>query len=154
MKPNYLIIPLLTFITAFIGSNITSKGMNWYKTINLPSFAPPGSIIGTIWTIIFILTALSAIIFWNHCYGKRNYRLVVLLFLVNALLNIAWSYIFFGLNLIGLAIFEAGLLGLSVLILIILIYPYSILAAGLLSPYFIWVSFATYLNYTIWTLNK
>ena len=154
MKANYLIIPIITFVTAAIGSFITNQGMDWYKTINLPTWTPPGSVIGTVWTVIFILSTISALIFWNQYYGKKYYWLIILLFIINAFLNIVWSYLFFGLNLIVPAIFEAGLLGLSVLGIIILILPYSNLAAGLLLPYFAWVCFATYLTYNVWVLNK
>jgi len=154
MKPNYLVIPALTFLIASFGSWLTGQGMNWYKTINLPAWTPPGSIIGTVWTVIFILATISALIVWNRCYTEKNFWLIIFIFIINAFLNVGWSYLFFNLNLIGPAIIEAGVLGLSVLALIILIWPYSAAAAILLLPYMLWVFFATYLTYSIWLLNK
>ncbi len=154
MKPNYLIIPAFVFLTAAFGNWLTNQGMGWYQTINLPNWTPPGSIIGTVWTVLFILTAISVMIIWNRHFTEKNFLLIILIFLINALLNVGWSYIFFSLNLIGPAIFGAAILSLSVLLLIILIWPYSALASVLLLPYLGWVGFATYLTYSIWLLNK
>ncbi|MFA6552425.1 MAG: TspO/MBR family protein [Candidatus Paceibacterota bacterium] len=153
MKINYIFIPLITIATAWIGNYLTFGGMAWYKTINLPSWTPPGFIIGTVWTILFILAAISAIIVWNAEMPDEKLALIVIFFVVNALLNIGWSLLFFNLHLIGASVFEAGFLGLSVLALVIFIWPVSVLAAALLIPYFLWVSFATYLTYSVWIIN-
>jgi tryptophan-rich sensory protein len=154
LKLNYFIIPALTFAVAYFGGKVTDAGMDWYKTINLPAWTPPGFVIGIVWTIIFILTAMAAILVWNKGFGVNNFKLIIGFFVVNGLLNFLWSYLFFGKHLIGADIFTAGLLEISVLFLIILIWPISRLAAGLLFPYSAWVFFATYLNYIIWGLNK
>ncbi len=154
MRLNYFIIPLVIFLASFFGGQITSSGMDWYKTIKLPSWTPPGSIIGLVWTFIFILTAISVIIFWNLQFKPGYFHWIMILFVSNAILNILWSYLFFGQHLIGLAAIEAFILGLSVLILILFIRPFSVLAASLLIPYCVWVFFAAYLTYSIWFLNK
>lgn len=155
MKPNYLIIPLITIITASLGSWLTNRGLaTWYQTIKLPDWTPAGSVIGTVWTMIFVLSTISALIVWNRHYKGKNFWLIIVFFLINAGLNVLWSFLFFEAHLIGLAIFEAGLLGLSVIVLIILIWPLSVWAAILLLPYAFWVSFATYLTYNVWLLNK
>ena len=56
MKLNYFLIPLVAFLTAYIGGRITGGGMAWYKAIRLPSWTPPGGVIGAVWTTIFILS--------------------------------------------------------------------------------------------------
>lgn len=154
MKLNYFIIPLLIFLVSFLGGKITSSGMGWYKTLELPTWTPLGWVIGLVWTFIFILLALSIILFWNLQFRPSNFYWIIGLFVLNAILNILWSYLFFGQHLIGLAVVEAFALGLSVLALIILIRPFSNLSALLLLPYCMWVFFATYLTYSIWLLNK
>ena len=154
MKLNYFIIPLFTIAVAWAGSAVTAAGMAWYKTINLPGFTPPGAVIGAVWTVIFILATVAALIFWNSTTSlSPKFWLVVVLLVLNGLLNFLWSYLFFGQHLIGVAVFEAALLGLSVIALIILIWPVSRLAAILLLPYAGWVGFATYLTYSVWQLN-
>jgi len=154
MKPNYMLIPLVVVAVSVLGGLLTSKGMDWYKTISLPSWTPPGSIIGTVWTIIFILSAISALIVWNKAPHGTRFKWVAAIFIVNAVLNVGWSLLFFNLHLLGASVLEAGILGVSVVALIILIWPYSRSAASLLIPYAAWVSFATYLTYAVWILNS
>ena len=150
---SYVIISGITALVAFLGSVITSRGLSWYETLKLPSFTPSGGVIGAAWTVIFILTALSAIVFWNRAFRNARFLLIITLFLINALLNILWSYLFFGIHVIGAALLEMIILWLTTLVLIILIRPTSRLASTLLFPYLIWVAFAAYLTYTILTLN-
>lgn len=154
IKLNYFVIPIITIFTALSGSLLTSGGMGWYKTINLPEIAPAGSFIGSVWTIIFILSAWSVIIFWNKREDNKNTKIIITLFIVNALLNIFWCFLFFGVHLIGWSIIEMILLNLVNLSLIILLWKKYLFSAMLLTPYFIWVSFATYLAYSIWKLNS
>ncbi|OGY48418.1 MAG: hypothetical protein A3J65_03405 [Candidatus Buchananbacteria bacterium RIFCSPHIGHO2_02_FULL_45_11b] len=154
MKASYLIIPLITLAVALIGTALTNLGLAWYQTINLPAWTPSGRIIGLVWTAIFILTAWSALIFYNKAPNYRALILGAVVFLINAGLNILWSYLFFRQHLIYEAMFEAAGLGASVLILIVLVWPASKFAAILLLPYAGWTGFAAYLNYQIWLLNK
>ncbi len=153
LKTNHVVIPLITIATISLGSLVTSLDMNWYSTIKLPAFTPPGSFIGAVWTVLFILATISALIVWNKAIGKQKTS-VGFAFIINTVLNVGWSTLFFGLHLVGPAIFEAALLGLSVLVLVILTYRISKVASWLLVPYLAWVSFATYLTYAIWLLNR
>lgn len=154
MKLNYFIIPLIAILTAALGSIITSQGMSWYNSIKLPSWTPPGSAIGLVWTILFILATASALIIWNKSTHNNFFWWIIGFFLLNAVLNFFWSYLFFGQHLIGYAVIEAALLALSVLVIIILSWPLSKYASLLMLPYFLWVIFATYLTYSVWILNK
>ncbi len=153
MKPNYIIIPLIAIFVAVIGSWLTSGGMDWYKTINLPAWTPPGSVVGAVWTTIFILSTISALLIWNKSPRNKRFWWIVAIFLINGGLNIFWSFLFFNQHLIGLSVFEAGLLDLSVIALIIFIWPVSRWASILLIPYVCWVAFATYLTYSVFVLN-
>jgi len=154
IKTHFIFIPIAVFAVALLGSWLTGGGMDWYKTINLPSFTPPGSVIGTVWTIIFILTAISALIFWQKAPRDKRLSWTATFFILNGALNIFWSYLFFNRHWLGAAVWEAGILDLSVIVLIILIWPVSRLASTLLMPYAAWTTFATYLTYVIWSLNK
>jgi tryptophan-rich sensory protein len=154
IKKSFIFIPLAVFAVAILGNWLTRGGMDWYQTIKLPSFTPPGYVIGAVWTIIFILTAISAIIFWGKASRDGKFWWVVGFLILNGLLNVFWSFLFFNRHWLGAAIFEAGILDLSVIILIILIWPVSRTAAVLLLPYTLWTTFATYLTYVIWSLNR
>lgn len=154
MKLNYLLIPLITIFVSVFGGWLTGRGMDWYKTIRLPSWIPSGSFIGGMWTIIFILATISVLTVWNSFPRDSRFWLIMYLFAGNAFLNILWSYLFFNQHLLGWATLEAGILGLSVFGLIFLIWPISISAASLLFLYAGWSSFATYVTYSVWIVNR
>ncbi|MCX6744559.1 MAG: tryptophan-rich sensory protein [Candidatus Parcubacteria bacterium] len=154
MKWSYLVIPITVFLTAFIGSTLTDPNSSWYKSLKLPSFAPPGYVIGMVWTVIFILCAISLLIMWNKLPHNTLFWWIIGIFVVNAILNIGWSLLFFNQHLILASILEMILLEASTIAIIILAWPLSRLAAGLLLPYGAWVAFATYLAMNIYQLNK
>lgn len=150
----YLVVVVSIFLTSVVGSYLTSLGLGeWYGSLNLPDITPQGGFIGAVWTTIYILTAISAIIFYSRVESSSQKRWVSLLLGANLLINVFWSYIFFTANLIGLAIWIAAILGTSVVGLIFLMWPVSKTSAVLLVPYASWSFFATYLNYLIWSLN-
>ena len=154
MKPNYILIPALVISVAIAGSRLTGAGMDWYATIHLPAWTPPGAIIGAVWTTIFTLCAAAILKFWNSSPRDNRFRLTAGLFALNGLLNVGWSYLFFFRQSIGAALFEMHLLLLSILLLIVLLYPRVKLSAVLLVPYAAWVAFATFLTYNVWVLNR
>lgn len=153
IRPNHIVIPVIAIFTSYAGGAITMAGMEWYRGITLPPWTPPGSVIGAVWAIIFTLSAVSALIVWNTSARDDRFYRIFGVFAVNVNLNVGWSLLFFGLHMMGAAIFEAAALAGSVVVLIVLIWPVSRLAALLLVPYAGWVSFATYLTYVIWRLN-
>lgn len=153
MRAAYIVIPLITLLVSSIGSYITSNGMGWYRTIRLPDWTPPGSVIGGVWTTIFILTTISVLLVWTKFPRTSRFQWIIGLFILNAILNVGWSALFFGLHMMTAAAWEAGILAANVLVLIFLIWAGSRLAAGLLIPYFLWVCFATFLTATIAGMN-
>ncbi len=153
MKLNYIIIPLVVLAVARTGGIFTSSGMEWYRTIVIPSWTPPGAVIGIVWTVLFVLAAASILLLWNTVDHTNRFWWIIGLFVLNAVLNVLWSFLFFNQHLIGIAIIEAFVLGCSVVALMILIYPITSIAAWMLAPYAGWVFFATYLTYSIWKLN-
>ena len=158
-KKYYFLIPLVTIITALSGSLVTTNNLDWYYTsLNLPYWTPSGSVIGTAWTIIYILTTLSAIIVYLKIFRSKKLKSkrypITVAFLANAFLNYYWTYLFFGQHLIGVSLLEIILLAVSIAVLIYLIEPISRLSSILLAPYLAWVTFATYLTYLIYTLNR
>jgi len=154
MRVYYLVIPLAVLAVALMGGWLTNQGVStWYMTLALPEVAPAGGVIGTVWTVIFILSAVAVVLIWNERKKIRQFNWVVGLLTANAVLNVAWSYLFFVQHLIGWAIVEMIVLNLTTLAIIVLVRRKQQLAAWLLVPYFLWVCFATYLAYSIWLLN-
>jgi len=145
----------ITLVTGFVGSIFTSQEISgWYTSIRKPLWNPPNAIFGPVWTILYILMGISLFLVWKsrHTSGKKN--IAYLLFAVQLLLNFLWSFIFFRLHRIDLALLEILMLWISILGTIIAFSQLSKTAAWLLVPYISWVSFASFLNYHIWILNR
>ena len=154
IKINYFIIALLVFAVAAVGGWFTSQGLGeWYDSLIKPAWTPDGGMIGLVWTIIFILTAISAVIVYNWSINDWRWSLAIKLFVLNGLLNIFWSYLWFVQHALGWALIEMIILEVTVVAIMILIFPRSKLATLLLLPYAGWVAFATYLAFSIWQLN-
>ena len=129
------------------------KNMNWFHSLKKPEFAPPDWIFGPVWSVLYVMIFLS-LIFFLRTGGLRYKILPITFFIIQLLLNFSWSYVFFNLQRIDWALIIIALLWITLLITIIMFYKYSKIAAWLLVPYFLWVSFASYLNFDYWRLNS
>jgi tryptophan-rich sensory protein len=131
-----------------LGGLATDTSSAWYTTLRKPSWQPPAWLFGPVWTTIYLLLAISAIIAWNNTSGSGR-TAIMLLYGINGLFNLAWSYIFFR----GHSPFWAGIDILAVwgtiLLLMIRTWPVSPTASLLLLPYLLWVTFASILNWAI-----
>ncbi|HVM77068.1 MAG TPA: TspO/MBR family protein [Candidatus Paceibacterota bacterium] len=155
MELNYVLIPLIAVATAYAGSGFTRRGVNtWYRDIRKPTWTPPGSVIGAVWTVLYALGAIAALVIWNATPHDTFFNVIIAVFVVNIFLNILWSYLFFGRRKMYAAIWDCLALDLTIVILIDVIAPRSPVASLLLFPYAAWVTFASYLNYRIWVMNK
>jgi tryptophan-rich sensory protein len=155
MKINWIL--LIGFIIGCnligsIGALWTSSDTDWYKSLNKPKFNPPSWVFSPVWTIIFTLMGIALYFIWNS--PNSNIRTIALiLFAIQFIFNILWNYFFFGINNPFLSLIEIfALLGL-ILLTGIYFFIVNINSGYLIIPYFIWVSFATFLNYHIWKLN-
>lgn len=151
LKLNYFVIPSVVFAIALLGKYFTDAGMAWYKTIQLPILTPPNWVFPIVWNIIFVMATAAALIAYNRLHNRRK---IMSIFLINAALNCFWSYLFFYQHQIGLALLDAILLLLTIIVLIKLLNKQAPNVAYLLLPYGAWVSFAIYLNGHIWLLNR
>lgn len=137
-----------------IGTLFTTPNIaTWYATLTKPGFNPPNWIFAPVWTTLFVLMGISLFLVWNYRNREGNRKAFLIVFVINLILNVLWSAIFFGLHMPGLAFLEIILLALSIIILIALSWKISRAASALLIPYLLWVCFASFLNYNIWILN-
>ncbi len=139
-------------LVAMTGGLLTKLGP-WYYGLTKPAWQPPDWAFGPAWTIIFALCAAAGAIAWREAADAAARRLVVATFAANAVLNVAWSYLFFTMQRPDLALVEVGGLWLSVLALVLVLRRSSTRAAWLVVPYLAWVTFAAFLNFTIVKLN-
>jgi tryptophan-rich sensory protein len=125
----------------------------WYQALNKPWFNPPAWLFGPVWTLLYALMAIS---WWRllRTAEARADKLAHTLFAAQLLLNGAWSALFFGLHRPGWALAEIILLLAAILLTAHRFRRHDVIAAWLLSPYALWVSFATVLNASLWWLNR
>jgi len=134
---------------AVVGGLATDTSSDWYQELQRPSWQPPGSVFGPVWTVLYILLAVSATLAYRDVPGGPRRRWALGLYAANLALNVAWTWIFFQ----GHAPTAAGveilfLLG-TIVGLIFLVRPHNRGAALALAPYGLWVAFATALTWTI-----
>lgn len=145
-----ILIPLLVggISGYFTATSITT----WYVTLQKPSFNPPNYLFGPVWTTLYILMGISLFIVLNRAKAEDKNKMRIV-FTVQLILNFLWSFLFFKFQQLGLALAEIILMWFSILTMIIIYYKTSKLAALMNIPYLLWVSFATLLTYSIYSLN-
>jgi len=147
-----IIAAVATFCVLGAGGALTEIGP-WYHSLRNPPWRPPNWAFGPVWGVIGAFTCAAAVIIWRASPTAGDKAVILVLFAINAVLNIAWSLLFFKLRRPDWALIEVAFLWLSILVLIIAFYPRSPLAAALLVPYLIWVSIASVLNRAMVRLN-
>jgi benzodiazapine receptor len=154
-NPAKLIIAVLTPICAgLIGSIFTVQSIpTWYATLVKPELSPPNWIFGPAWTTLYILMGIAAFLVWKKEIKNKAVKTALIVFAGQLLLNTIWSIIFFGMQNPFWAFIDIIALWIAIVINIIFFYKVSRPAALLLLPYILWISFASYLNYSIWMLN-
>jgi tryptophan-rich sensory protein len=138
---------------AAIGARFTAPSIDtWYRALHKPFFNPPNWIFGPVWTVLYLMIAFAGWRAWRsrHSAGAGA-RMAV--YGAQLALNLAWSIIFFGGQMIGLAlaviVLLLGVIGVNA----VLFWRADRLAGWLLAPYAAWVAFAAALNFALWRLN-
>ena len=148
-----VIASLCATLVGVAGGLLTTIGP-WYRGLRKPSWQPPDWAFAPAWTTIFALAVVSGVLGWFAAPDASGRVVMLLLFAVNAIFNMGWSWLFFRLRRPDWALVEVAALWLSILALIILLWPWTPPAAWALIPYLLWVSFASFLNWTIVRLNQ
>ena len=144
---------LIAQAAGVIGSLFTVQNIpTWYATLNKPAFSPPNYLFGPVWITLYFMIGVAFFLVWKNP-GKVNIKIPVIVFSVQMVLNAAWSIIFFGMKSPMFAFFEIVVLWVFIVLCMVTFYPVSRAASWLLVPYFLWVSFASVLNFKIWMLN-
>jgi translocator protein len=137
---------------AVLGGLMTDTG-SWYQGLAKPSWQPPDWLFGPVWTTIYALAAAAGVLAWRASQTQEQRQNLLIVFLLNATLNVVWSLLFFRLQRPDWALYEVALFWSSIVLLIYACWRRRILAAVLLVPYLAWVTFATVLNAEIVRLN-
>lgn len=143
---------LICFAAAAIGSVASVQAISFYTELRQPNWSPPVQAFGPVWSLLFVLMAISAWLVW--CRGGYDKQKVALnIFMLQLAANALWSWLFFAWQNGALALVEVIVLWLLILTTIIVFWRVRPLAGALLVPYLLWVSFASALNYSLWQLN-
>ncbi len=146
---------VLCQLAGMIGSFFTRPAIpTWYQTLNKPSFSPPNWLFAPVWITLYLLMGLALFLIWRQKPLAPRAKSALLFFFIQLVLNALWSPAFFGLHSPFLGFLVIILLWAAILLTIIKFAPLSLLASALLWPYFLWVSFASVLNFFLWTMNR
>ena len=152
-KP-YVFWILLAEAVGVLSGWLTREGTKIYaETILKPPLSPPGWVFPVVWSILYVLMGIGAARIWLSPPSKTR-SLGLNLFVAQLVVNFFWSPIFFNLQAFGLAFFWLLLLWGLVLWMILVFRRVDPLAAKLQIPYFVWLTFAAYLNLSVWYLNR
>lgn len=130
-----------------------TKTYNWYSTLIKPFWSPPSWLFGPVWTVLYILIAISYGYVGYLFFTKKISFFIILPFILNLFFNLIFTYLQFGLKNNFLAGVDILLVLGTLIWAMIVIYPYAHWVTYINIPYLAWVSFATVLQLTITYLN-
>jgi len=152
--PALIINLLIPLSIGAVGGYLTQESVNtWYPTLNKPSFNPPNWIFAPVWTTLYILIGISAYLVWQKRKQIEHLPRTIAIYFIQLVLNLMWSFLFFYSRLIGAAFYEILALLLVIVLNAVVFYKIDKTAGLIFIPYFIWVSFATVLTYSIFKVN-
>lgn len=141
----------VAFAAAGVGSVASIRASEFYRELSRPAWAPPGNVFGPVWTFLFCCMATAAWLVWRENSARRSTALA--LYLIQLGLNALWSWLFFAWREGRWAFAEVVVLWAAILITLVLFWRIRTAAGLLLVPYFLWVSFAWCLTFSVWKLN-
>lgn len=143
---------VLSFTAAALGAIASIQARTFYLSLTRPSWAPPASVFGPVWTALYALMAVAAWLVWKREGFSGAWRALAL-FLVQLAANALWSWLFFAWHLGAASFAEIIILWTLILWTVVEFWRHRVLAGALLLPYFFWVTFATALCFSVWRLN-
>ncbi|MEW9094050.1 MAG: TspO/MBR family protein [Clostridiaceae bacterium] len=145
---------LLTEGVGFLSGFLGMYNKETYEKLIRPSFSPPGWVFPIIWIVLYFLMAVAFFRILLRGKEGKNIKKAVTYYIIQLALNFLWTIIFFRFNLYGLAFIELLILLAFILLTTFEFYKHDKVAAFLMIPYILWVSFAGVLNFSIWALNE
>lgn len=139
---------LVTFAAPAVSAFIEMPGA-WYEGLQKPTWNPPAWLFGPVWTLLYTLMAVAAWLVWK----RVRFGSPMTLYFVQLVLNAAWTPVFFKAHALGGGLVVIVALWLAILMTWLSFRRVNAAAGWLFVPYLAWVSFATYLNFTLWRLN-
>ena len=140
---------LLGFLSSFLNPNSSA----YYMSLNLPSFAPPSSIFGIVWPILYFLMGIAFYRVWVSYAPKSLKKIAAVLFFSQLILNFLFPFVLFKFDMILPALIILIILVILNLILVYVFYKIDKKSAFLMLPYLFWLIFASFLMFSIFKIN-
>ncbi|MDR3454532.1 MAG: tryptophan-rich sensory protein [Rhodoferax sp.] len=141
---------VIAFVAAGVGAIASVEAASFYAQLVRPSWAPPASVFGPVWSVLYALMGVAAWLVWRERAATRE---ALTLFVAQLVANALWSWLFFAWHQGALASAEVLVLLLLIAATIVAFWRIRRLAAVLMLPYLVWVSFASALTWSIWQSN-
>ena len=142
----------LVAVVAAVGAIASREAGTFYGALSRPAWAPPAGVFGPVWTALYILMAVAAWRVWRIA-GFAAARLELSLFIAQLVLNGAWSWLFFSMHRGLWAFVDILVLWACIAATAVLFWRRDRAAGLMLLPYLAWVSFAAFLNFSVWQRN-
>lgn len=149
----YALFIALSEAAGALAGFLTRQGMKNYETVLKPVLTPPDIVFPIVWTILYALMGIGAARIYMAPESEER-TLSLKLFAVQLIVNFFWSLLFFNAQAFGFSFLWLLLLWILILAMILSFKKVDKTAAWLQLPYLLWVTFATYLNYMVWMLNR
>lgn len=142
-------VVFVIIVLAAASSGAIFKPGAWYDGLRKPSWTPPKWAFPVVWTILYLFIGYAGWLVWT----EAGWTLPIVLWGIQMIANALWSFFFFGIRRMDLALVDVGILWLSIALFIVVAWPVAPLASLLFVPYLVWVSAAAMLNHSVRSLN-
>lgn len=142
-------VVFVIIVLAAASSGAIFKPGAWYDGLRKPSWTPPNWAFPVVWTILYLFIGYAGWLVWS----EAGWTLQIALWGIQMVANALWSFFFFGIRRMDLALVDVGILWLSIALFILAAWPVAPIASLLFVPYLVWVSAAALLNHSVRSLN-
>ena len=142
----------VTFLAAAAGALASLDARAFYASLSLPPWAPPASVFGPVWSVLYAMMAVAAWLAWRRA-PLASAPATWSLFFAQLVANAAWSWLFFSRHLGLAASVDVVILEALIVATLVAFWRLRPLAGALLLPYAAWVAFASLLTLSVWQRN-
>lgn len=142
----------VAFAVAAVGAVASIDAGTFYAQLVRPSWAPPASVFGPVWSVLYLLMGIAAWLVWRE-QGAERTRAALTLFVAKLGVNALWSWLFFAWHKGAFAFVDVLVLLALIAATVTGFWRIRRLAGVLLIPYFAWVAFASALTWAVWQRN-
>ncbi len=150
----YAIGILIPVAVGLLSAFLTRESMDVYQSIVKPKLAPPGILFPIVWTVLYILMGIGSVLVYNSVANEKDKKQALIIYGLQLAVNFFWSILFFNQRAFLASFLWLILLWILIIAMILSFKKINKAAAWLQIPYFLWVTFAGYLNLMIYLLNR